>query len=508
MLSRLSATLLAAVLTFVVAVAGEVKILSLDDCLKQAFEKNLNLRIVRYEPQLAEISLHSAYGGYDPTFSSSAGQRFSTTPRPATTNISAFTPEAGQSWRDSYSMGLNGLGPNGFQYGFSGDLSRNNNKRFGSITNAAGMLVPLAFDESGYVSSAALSMRQPLLKNFWIDGTRLNISLAKESVKQSIETVRDELLTLSRSVAVAYYGLIASKDSIRVQESALDLAIRSLTENKKRVEVGAMAPLEEKQAEAEVAARKADLILARQNFDRSVNALKRLMSDDFAGLDGVTYEPSAVLDAVPEVFSKQDSWHKALSQRPVIIQRKIDLAKRDISLRFAKNQAYPDLDLTGSFGLLGNQRAVGAVLGDLSDRRNPNFSFGIEFNMPLSRRQAKDRLRSERLGIETALLSYKDLEQTIMREVDDFILIARSSLERVEATKAARAFAEAALNAEQTKLENGKSTNFQVLSLQRDLANAQKNSIDALTDYNIALVNLSWAEGGLLEKLKVNVTVR
>ena len=38
--------------------------------------------------------------------------------------------------------------------------------------------------------------------------------------------------------------------------------------------------------------------------------------------------------------------------------------------------------------------------------------------------------------------------------------------------------------------------------------NAQRDSISALTDYNIALVNLAWAEGSLLEKLKVNVTVR
>lgn len=512
MLSRLSGSLLVAALTTVAAAAGEMQSLSLDDCLKQAFEKNLNLRIVRYEPQLAEINLHSAYSGYDPNFFASAGQRFSTIPQQTSTNLSAFTPQAGESWRDSYSLGLNGLTPIGLQYGLSGDLSRNNSKRGGALTltNAAGVpiMVPFTLDDSGYNSSAGLTLRQPLLKNFWIDGTRLNIALAKESVKQSIEVVRDELLILSRTVAVTYYGLIAAKDSIRVQESALDLANRSLAENKKRVEVGAMAPLEEKQAEAQVAARKADLILARQDFDRSVNALKRLMSDDFAGLDGVSYEPTAVLEAIPEVFSKQDSWHKALSQRPAIVQRKNDLVKRNISLRYAKNQVYPELDLVGSFGLSGNQRAVGAVLGDLSDRRNPNYSFGIELNLPLTRRLAKDRLRTERLGIETALLSYKDLEQSIMREVDDYILVAKSSLERVEATKAARSFAEAALDAEQKKLENGKSTNFQVLSLQRDLANSQRDSIDALAQYNIALVNLAWAEGSLLEKLKVNVTVR
>ena len=66
--------------------------------------------------------------------------------------------------------------------------------------------------------------------------------------------------------------------------------------------------------------------------------------------------------------------------------------------------------------------------------------------------------------------------------------------------------AEAALDAEQKKLENGKSTSFQVLSLQRDLVQAQKDNISALTDYNISLINLAWAEGSLLERLKINIT--
>ena len=506
MVSRLTQTLMAAALTTAAAaaVAGEAKPVSLDDCLRQAIEKNLSLRITRYAPQLAELDLHSAYGGYDPTFNASVGQNFGTIPRPATTNLNAFTPQPGESWRDGYSMGLNGATPYGLQYGLNGGLTRNNYKQFFQGPDGS----PIDSVTSAYSDSAALTLRQPVLKNAWIDGTRLNIALAKESVKDSVETLREQLLGLSRNVAVAYYGLIATKDSIRVQESALALAERSLAENKKRVEVGAMAPLEEKQAEAQVAARRADLILARQAFDRAVNNLKRLISDDFGGLDGTSYLPTAVLEAVPEVFSKQDSWHKALSQRPSVLSAKIDLAKRNISLRYAKNQVYPELDLTGSFGLAGNQRGVGAVLGDISDRRNPFFGFGIELSVPLSRRVAKDRLKTERLGIESALLSYKDLEQGVMREVDDSILVAKASLERVAATRAAQTFAEAALDAEQKKLENGKSTSFNVLSLQRDLVSAQQASISALTDYNIALINLSWSEGGLLEKLKVNVSVR
>ena len=78
----------------------------------------------------------------------------------------------------------------------------------------------------------------------------------------------------------------------------------------------------------------------------------------------------------------------------------------------------------------------------------------------------------------------------------------------IEATKEARSYAEAALDAEQKKLESGKSTNYQVLQLQRDLTSAQTDEINALANYNKALAQLAHDEGSTLERLKVNLEIR
>jgi outer membrane protein TolC len=106
------------------------------------------------------------------------------------------------------------------------------------------------------------------------------------------------------------------------------------------------------------------------------------------------------------------------------------------------------------------------------------------------------------------LLTLKKLEQNIMVQIDDDIKQAESSYEQVAATRTAKEYAAAALDAEQKKLENGKSTTYTVLQMQRDLTTARGNLIQALDTYNKALAQLSLDEGSTLQRLGINVEMR
>jgi len=66
----------------------------------------------------------------------------------------------------------------------------------------------------------------------------------------------------------------------------------------------------------------------------------------------------------------------------------------------------------------------------------------------------------------------KQREELVLREIDDAIKTARTSLQRVTATREATEYARAALEAEEKKLAGGTSTSFVVLQLQTDLATA------------------------------------
>jgi outer membrane protein len=95
-----------------------------------------------------------------------------------------------------------------------------------------------------------------------------------------------------------------------------------------------------------------------------------------------------------------------------------------------------------------------------------------------------------------------------MVEIDNAVKLAQSRYESVEATRSARIYAEAALNAEQEKYKVGKSTTFTVLQLQNNLTAARSNEIRALADYNEALANLADQEGSTLERNGISLEAK
>ena len=77
-----------------------------------------------------------------------------------------------------------------------------------------------------------------------------------------------------RNVRNAYYDLMYAIGNLNVQRQSLELARQSLKDNRARVEIGTMAPLDIVQAEAEVATREESVILAEAAIDRAQDAVR------------------------------------------------------------------------------------------------------------------------------------------------------------------------------------------------------------------------------------------
>jgi outer membrane protein TolC len=107
--------------------------------------------------------------------------------------------------------------------------------------------------------------------------------------------------------------------------------------------------------------------------------------------------------------------------------------------------------------------------------------------------------------MEAYVLTVKKWERDIMVAIDKDVRTARSSFEQIAARRAAREFAEADLDAEEKKLQSGKSTPYTVLQKLRDLTTARGNEIQALVTYNNNLSQLSQDEGTTLERFHINI---
>jgi outer membrane protein len=511
---------------------AQTNMLSLEDCIAIALEHNFDVQIVRYNPVLARFDLAGNYGSYEPTFSFSGDHDYNLSPGGIDDEGRTFAGNETES--DFFSTGISGLLPWGTIYNLGANVTDRYGTRPGVIidpssptvstnsfvdinsgntisvleTNFGTLAIRSPFETvSG--SAAAVTLRQPLLRNFWIDNTRFQIYASKKSVKIEEEAFRLQLMNTITDVESAYFNLVSAEDSVVVQERALELAKRLLAENKKRVEVGALAPLDERQAESQVASSRASLLSAFSSRDTAERSLKNLLSDDYLkNWATIRITPTDRLLALPQEFNLQESWTKGLAQRPDLIAARLGLDISEMSIRLARNQLFPQLDVIGSYGYAGSSDNYSDTFDQIGKRDNPFWSVGGQFSIPLGQRSARYSLKSAKASKEIDQLRLKQQEQALLIGIEDAIGVARTSFERVQATREARRYAEAALDAEQKKLESGKSTSFVVLQLQSDLTSARANEISALADYNIALAVLAQREGSTFERRGVRLNVK
>ena len=483
----------------------QVRQLSLQDCIQLALQHNLNLQIDRYGPRISLFNLRGDYSAYDPSFSFS-GQHDHNESGSSVGNIGGGIVQAAGSISDDnvFSSALNGYLPSGATYTLQGNAREQYGRSF-QVTSNGVFLSP--FESSG--SSASISVTQPLLKNFWIDNNRLVIRIAKNRLKYSELLLKLQIMQTITSLEQAYYDLIYNRENMIVQQKAVELAERLVMENRKRLEVGALAPLDLQSAEAQAASSRAAVIAATSQLGTQERVVKSLITDAFSTeWANVTLEPIAKLTAPAPVLDRRDSWSKGLTERPDLAQAKLDVERIGIQLKYDKNQIYPELDVFGTYGYNGSGFDLSDSLDDLSKANRQSYTFGGKITMPLANLRARNTYKADKANMQQLVLTLKQLEQNILIQIDNDIGTIRANYDQVQATRAAREYEEAALDAEQKKLESGKSTTYTVLQVQRDLTTARGNEIQALDTYNKSLSQLSIDEGSTLDRLDIRLETK
>ncbi|MDB6016506.1 MAG: Outer rane efflux protein [Pedosphaera sp.] len=473
--------------------AREPRILTLQECIQLALAHNLEIQVQQYNPLINEFALGINYAYYEPALGFRASHNFNSSPggiNPATGQ--PFPPNERST--DTYVPELSGFLPTGLSFDITGPLSKQ-----------TGTSVPLS---TKYSSDPGITLRQPLLKNLWIDTPRLQIQLGKNAIKGSEVVLLGQVMTTVTSVQQAYYELVFARENVKVQAAALELAEQLLAENRKRVEVGALAPLDEKQAESQAAANRATLLLTQRQELAQENTLKSLLTDNYNEWVNISPVPSEGLLAIPQELNLQESWRLALAKRPDILEQKLTLERQNITVKYNFNQLFPTVDVTGSYGRNALNATFGGNLDDIRTGNNPFYSYGVVVSIPLGNGAARNAYKAAKASARQFLLQLKLLEQAAIVTVENDVAQVRTDLQTITARREARIYAESALEAEQKKLANGKSTSFIVLQLQINLTTARSTEIRALADYNEHLAQLALDEGSTLDKNHIDFKVK
>jgi outer membrane protein len=484
--------------------AAAIRKMSLEDCLQEALQHNLDVQIERTVPQISLYNLRSTYSGYDPVFTISGQHSYN--------NQGAYINDSGQIVlptildENSFSAGISGGTPWGMTYSIgSGPNSPGNiNETWGQKSLGTNSI----FGDSSS-GSVGVGLTQPLLKGFWIDGTRLNIRLAKNQLKSNEQGLRAQIIASVTAVENAYYELAYARQNVVVQREALNLAQTQLDQDRQRVQIGTLAQLDVQQDEAQVATSRANLIAAQYGFATAQNTLKNLLTDAYSQWHNTEIEPTGTFTNAPiQLFDLQDSWSKGMAQRPDLLQVRLAVERQGIQLKYDHNQLFPSLDLFGTYGFNGAGREYSDVFDQFKQGNRPFYSYGAQLSMPLSNQRARNDYKASKASLQQLLLKLKQYEQKVMVDIDNAVKSAQSAYQSVDATRQARIYAEAALDAEQKKYAVGKSTTFTVLQLQNSLTAARSQEIRSLANYYEALTSLAQSEGSTLQRNNINLEAK
>jgi outer membrane protein TolC len=472
--------------------------MSIDDAVATALEQNLDLQVQRINPQIRDLDTAVFRANYTPNFTTNID--FVDQTQPPSSLLSGNTSQL-TNGRNAYNFGIQQLTP---WYGGQYQVLFNNGR---TTTNN----IFTSFDPQ-LTSNISATYTQPLLRNFKIDGTRQQLLVSQKNLEISQTQLQQSIAQTTRNVRNAFYDLLYAIGNLAVQRQSLQLSQQSLKDNRARVEIGTMAPLDIVQAEAEVATREEAVIVAEAAIERQQDFIRALIFGPKAPeMWNTRIEPTETYTFTPTTVDFDGAVKNALSQRTDLVAARKNLESNDISIKYFDNQSLPDLNASvnyapqaiGGVGLLRGpssgltpgpivgqvEKSYWTTLGQVFSGNYPGWTFSLDLTYPIGQSTNEANLARARLQHSQQERQISSLELTVATQVRDAARTVQTNAKRVDATRSSRVLAERRLEAEEKKYQAGMTQNFFVLQAQRDLNVARNNELLALVEYAKSVVN-------------------
>jgi outer membrane protein TolC len=393
-------------------------------------------------------------------------------------------------------------------------------------------------------TSLTVGFDQQLLNGFGYRANAKFIRIAQNDLKISNSIFRQQVITTVAQVLNLYWDYLSYKENVRVAEQALAFSEKLLSDNKRQVEIGTLAPIEVVRAESEVASDQQSLIVAQTSLQQQAELIKTALARKVdselisAQIDAVDKLPQPTPDDIPPL---DQALKQALQNRPEVEQADLNVRYESIVVKANRNALLPTLDLfatyapTGLSGLSsvlgpcpsgytanGNQclatgleaiprpmvvsnQGISQSLSQLFHGNYPDYSFGFTLQFPI-------RNRSAQADVARALLEQRQLEEQLQKQKNQVEQDVRSAeigviqaKAQIQAAVKAVLLAQKTLDAEQKKFQLGESTVFLVIQAQRDLATAEGNEVKARSTYAKALTQFQQVTATILAEHHVEL---
>jgi len=490
--------------------------LSLKDITKLALQNNLDIAIQDTNEQLSQQKILQAHGDYDPKLT---GQLNLQKRKSANQSSYQFSTEKynisdDASWNFTFQQTVK----TGGTFQASWNSSRSESNSTSTLFNPR------------YGATGSVQFTQPLWRNFKIDSTRKNLKMVNLDLKTSDSQFKQKVVETIANIQSKYWDLVAAIKDYDIKRDSVKLAQITLRDNKKKVQVGTLAPIEVTQAEFSLAQRELSLLTSEQQILSQENSLRQLVSNDRnAEIWSKVIVPTDSPDFSEFKIELTTAIDTALKNRPELEQLDIRLQQSDLDLMLTRNNKKWQVNLVGAFGTTGTAGPPGYLkdtFGNniLDEFGNPipasppalwgglgtayktafsegyiNWQVGFQLDIPLRTRSLDAQLAQQKITRRQQQMNRKNQEQQIQVEIRNAVQQLLTNRQQVATAEVQKRLAQEQLDGEVKRFEAGLSENFRVLDQQNNLATAENSYLSNLISYKKSIITLQKAMYTLLE---------
>ena len=472
---------------------GEMK-LSLQEALKTAVERNLDLELQRLDVRVGNLDVDGARAKFEPQVTAGLSTREGRTPATDSTEGGTNTVITSTSSSLSTTVGKNEW------WGMGWQLSSTTNLNDSNAANSLG---------ERYNTNLNLRFQQELLKGFGRDKELLLYDefVAHANAGIARTDLEERIITVLQTAENAYWDLVLAREQLEVNKASLELAITFLDQNKTKVEVGTLPPIDLINAETQVAAREREIVTAENQVSAAEDALKKIMNLPVSQW-GNTITPTDHINIEDVQTQFEKDLEIAFENRTEMRRYDQNMRKAQLAAKLRKDELQPQLTFSGAYGFNGSSLAtpiqqavintetglpvrdsrgnivyetVGATgtslresLSDTLARDKPEWSAGLNLTWNPFNKQAKINMAKANVDLRRQELLVEQTKVAILEDVRAAVRELQANKKAIQASEKSVKLSRENLKAAEQKFQNGLDTNYTVAEKQKDLVQEEK----------------------------------
>ncbi|HKA91904.1 MAG TPA: TolC family protein [Haliangiales bacterium] len=474
--------------------AAEEPSLTLKDALGTAIVQNRTVRTASLDLEISEDNVYSQTGADD--FLVAANANFTRSVKQVVPGQFVSFPETNTFHTDA---SLTKPLPFGGRVGLQ--LS-NDYTRAKSIFASSGTEVETTSDY--FQPSATLTFFTPLLRGLGEKAARVDRKRAQATRDVNTLDRLDKASAVVRDVVQAYWELAYTIEELEIRKSSLDLAKEQLRITQARLDVGVGAPTDLAAVKQTIATREEDVLLSAQSVAQASLNLRQLSGMDIKP-DAILVSTREQLLANPLPVELGGALDKAYAANPQLATIKARGRQAQVEVDVTDNGLLPQLDLNASFGPSAAGPEFGQALSDLATFKNYTAFVGLTFSAPIGNHGPRGAYASALANLHKVRVSEEDVRAQVSVAVARAVDVVKSTQKRLEVDAVGTQLAVVNLDAEKARFEVGRSSNFDVVRRQDELAQSRLRQARASADYLKSVAVLEQLTGEILPRYGIQL---